>query len=80
MAGKSFKVSFNLDERDVAYFKGLYNNVQFDYFVYDSQKLGQVGRLGWAVMSHRGDENALIIAEQYAQHSLLSRRRCVAPW
>ena len=25
-----------------AHFKGLYENVQFDYFVYDSQKLGQV--------------------------------------
>jgi type III restriction enzyme len=24
------------------HFKGLYDNVQFDYFVYDSQKLGQV--------------------------------------
>jgi type III restriction enzyme len=24
------------------HFKGLYNNIQFDYFVYDSQKLGQV--------------------------------------
>jgi len=25
-----------------AHFKGLYKNVQFDYFIYDSQKLGQV--------------------------------------
>jgi len=25
-----------------AHFKGLYENIQFDYFIYDSQKLGQV--------------------------------------
>ena len=28
MASKSFKVSFNLDEQDVAYFKGLYNKAK----------------------------------------------------
>jgi uncharacterized membrane protein YkvA (DUF1232 family) len=28
MAGKSFKVSFNLDESDVAYFKSLYNKAK----------------------------------------------------
>lgn len=32
------------------HFKGLYDNVQFDYFVYDSQKLGQV--LGFATSNY----------------------------